>query len=97
MLSLQTIAAANTRQGHSARCKKPLDECTMCQANIAFFAEIPAPLLAIALQPIVRPPLKVSLLDHVRHQFLDGDEHQKANALSIARLCQRLEVKVEQA
>lgn len=39
-------AQATARYGHAAKCKKPLDDCHVCQQNIAFFNTIPLPALS---------------------------------------------------
>lgn len=38
-------ATAFLAQAHAKKCKKMLDDCSHCQANIKFFATLPLPLL----------------------------------------------------
>ena len=42
--------AADKRHDHARKCKKPLDECIVCEGNIRWFAELPPMVLAQVLQ-----------------------------------------------
>jgi hypothetical protein len=46
----EAIAAGEHRFNHARSCKKVPSECKLCRANIAWFAELPASVLAEVLQ-----------------------------------------------
>jgi hypothetical protein len=56
------IAIANqveARHIHAAKCKKPLDECFTCRANIAYFETLPSNHLTVALENRTARPQKI--------------------------------------
>ena len=56
-------AIVNAMHGHARSCKKPLDECAVCKNNVSAMKDIPAPMLSELLQDVMRPTLRVPLLD----------------------------------
>lgn len=44
------VTEAEKRHEHARRCKKPLDECLVCQGNIEWFGQLPAGILAVILE-----------------------------------------------
>lgn len=46
----RTLAEAEKRHDHARRCKKLLDECIVCQGNIAWFATLSPAMLSRVLQ-----------------------------------------------
>lgn len=63
MTNIKMIVGA--MHAHAADCKKPFGECFICNSNMEAMGRIPAPLLSEVLQDVMRPPLRVSILDRM--------------------------------
>ena len=65
-------AVINAIHGHARSCKKPLDECAVCKNNVSAMKDIPAPMLSELLQDVMRPTLRVPLIDIIAEKVF-GD------------------------
>jgi hypothetical protein len=71
-MNAQAAAILAPINAHARKCKKDVAECVVCKRNVAMFAALPLPALALALEDTKRPTLRTKLRDALMEQAFAG-------------------------